>query len=174
MAFRLFGKGLFRSLIECLSGWDENPAEIGQRFEGWVVNHFDRRYYTLNEWRGDKYINGRYAESSLKPDLELTLHRREGDYRLAVECKFRGKMYDGLQISNPSQLKRYKDFAQQSGIPVYIVLGIGYNPAWPQEVYIVPLEDMTTGVVNVYDMLKYKRPHAGSNFFYSPVYHTLT
>lgn len=36
--------------------FDENKAK-GDAFEKFVVKNFDRKYFTLQEWRSDKYVD---------------------------------------------------------------------------------------------------------------------
>jgi uncharacterized tellurite resistance protein B-like protein len=53
---------------------EEPPEEKGLRFEKYVVHRFDLRYHKIKEWRGDKFTNGIYAESSKYPDIEVELN----------------------------------------------------------------------------------------------------
>ena len=56
--------------------FDENKAK-GDAFEKFVVKNFDRKYFTLQEWRSDKYVDGIYAVSNHFPDLEVTFTFRK-------------------------------------------------------------------------------------------------
>lgn len=119
---------------------DEN-YEKGVEFEKYVVSRFSKKYFSLKEWRGDKQSHGIYAESCTYPDMELTFTLREKTYTFAVECKWRAKYnaQDKVRWSYKDQLARYRQFAKDKNIPVFIILGIGGTPAEPAEVYVVPL-----------------------------------
>jgi len=41
----------------------------GDDFEKFVVQKFDKKYFTIKEWAGDKYVNGKYAETTSQPDI---------------------------------------------------------------------------------------------------------
>ena len=119
---------------------DENYGK-GLEFEKYVVSRFSKKYFSLKEWRGDKHSHGIYAESCTYPDMELTFTLREKTYTFAVECKWRAKYnaQDKVRWSYKEQLARYRQFAKDKNIPVFIILGIGGTPAEPAEVYVVPL-----------------------------------
>ena len=40
----------------------------GLEFEEYVVSRFSRKYFSLNEWRSDKFSNDVYPESNTYPD----------------------------------------------------------------------------------------------------------
>lgn len=127
------------------SSSDLSDAEQkGQDFEKYVVNNFSKKYFTIKEWRGDKYTNGRFAESSQYPDLELVFNYQGEEYLFAVECKWRSRFNnDGfVHWCNDDQLERYNNFAKEKSIPVFIILGLGGTPSDPENVYAVPLNAM--------------------------------
>ena len=49
---------------------DDNKVK-GDNFEKFVVKKFDKKYFTIQEWRSDKYTDGIYAVSNHFPDLEV-------------------------------------------------------------------------------------------------------
>ena len=51
-----------------VSPQDESYAK-GLAFEEFVVKRFDPDFFTIKEWRGDKQVDGVYAESNTYPDL---------------------------------------------------------------------------------------------------------
>lgn len=132
-----------------------------------MVSRFDKKYWTINEWRSDKYTDGHYAESNKNPDLELTLKARGQQYKIAVECKYRSHFNDEkLKWSYPDQVKRYKAFAKEKGIPTFIIIGVGGTAANPELVYIVPIQNMPGDEVTSKFLLKYRRKTVGKNFYY--------
>lgn len=74
----------------CNSG-TQSPKEKGDAFEPYVVRNFNLKYFTLQEWRGDKYVDGVYAVSNHFPDLEIvfTLESRNIKDTFVIECKWR-------------------------------------------------------------------------------------
>ena len=50
---------------------DAENKQKGDDFEKFVVQRFDKKYFTLQEWRSDKYVDGVYAVSNHFPDLEI-------------------------------------------------------------------------------------------------------
>ena len=120
---------------------NDESKEKGMEFEEYVVSRFSTKYFTLKEWRGDKYSNGIYAESNTYPDMEYTFTLREESYAFAVECKWRSKFNSKGKVkwSYKDQLARYRQFAQDRNMPVFIIIGIGGIPATPAEIYVVPL-----------------------------------
>lgn len=139
----------------------------GQDFEKYVVSKFPVEYYAIKEWRGDKYDKGRYAESNQYPDLELALKYQGEEHPFAVECKWRSRLgKDGtISWSDDAQIARYKAFAEQKSMPVFVIIGIGGEPSAPSQVYCVPLQQMTSSTVSQ-DFLKPFYHHPAKDFFY--------
>lgn len=61
--------------------------------------------------------------------------------RFAVECKYRSNLSVENDIVKPHILKRYFEYKEKEGIPVFIVLGVGNLPSNPDSLYIFPLEN---------------------------------
>ena len=119
---------------------DEN-YEKGVEFEEYVVSRFSKKYFTLKEWRSDKCSNGVYAESSTYPDMEYTFTLHGSSYNFAAECKWRSKYNNENRVkwTYKDQMARYRQFAAEKNMPVFIILGIGGTPAAPAEIFVVPL-----------------------------------
>ena len=119
---------------------DEN-YEKGVEFEEYIVSRFSKKYFTLKEWRGDKSSHGVYAQSNTYPDMEYTFKLHGETYNFAVECKWRAKYNkeNKVEWSYKEQLARYRQFAKDKNIPVFIVIGIGGTPSTPANVFVVPL-----------------------------------
>ena len=139
----------------------------GQDFENYVVHKFSKKYYTLKEWRSDKYSNGRYAEANTYPDMELTLHLGKNDYTFAVECKWRSSFRDNgsLTWADEAQIARYRKFAYKQLMPVFVVLGVGGEPSYPAQVYCVPLQALKYTEVRKDYLEKFKHDMS-RDFFY--------
>lgn len=63
--------------------------KAGLDFEKFVVQKFDKKYFRIRNWAGDKYVNGRYPDTTTQPNIQLYLNLRGESYPLAVECKWR-------------------------------------------------------------------------------------
>ncbi|MFI5457522.1 MAG: hypothetical protein ACHRXM_18930 [Isosphaerales bacterium] len=123
-----------------------DSQEKGIEFEKWVVAHLHRGFYTIKEWRGDKYVEGNYAETSSNPDLEVEFHMREIRKPFAIECKWRHDYEQGekpyVDWASDRQIENYRGFAKARNMPVFVVIGIGGAPNDPAEVFVVPLNSL--------------------------------
>ena len=128
----------------------EKRVLMGRQFEEWVVCKFPKENYTIKEWRGDKYIDGIYAESSRYPDLEIELKINE-NYReiFAVECKYLSHLNASIEWTSSEKLAIYNKYAEDTKHPVFILFGIGGTPSSPKEVYVVPLQSLQTTTLTI-------------------------
>lgn len=148
--------------------FDENKAK-GDAFEGFVVKHFDKKYFTLQEWRGDKYVDGNYPVSSHFPDLEVKFHyeKQKVNENFAIECKWRKYYFENsIEWAKDYQIKNYKEYANKLKIPVFVVIGVGGEPNNPYELFIVPLEKMKANVISKDELAKYKKDLSDPYFFW--------
>lgn len=145
----------------------ENSAEKGRAFEEYVAAHINGQYFTLKEWRGDKYSGGVYAESSTYPDMEIEFKIGNDTYLMAWECKYRSTFFKGgIDWSYPEQFERYRKFEKEKGMPVFVIIGMGGKPDNPANVYVIPLKDITTTTLTPEFMEKYRREDNKRKFFY--------
>ncbi len=144
----------------------QTPKEKGEQFEKFVVKKFDKRYFNLKEWRGDKEINGISAETNQYPDLEFEFHLKRIKKIFAVECKWRQNFYkNGIQWSKTEQVARYNTYATEKKIPVFVVIGVGGTPDNPAEIFVVPLKSLKYPYVKHDNLAKWKK-ELGHNFFF--------
>jgi hypothetical protein len=140
--------------------------KAGDDFEGFVVKKFKKKYFKLKNWAGDKYIDGIYAETTLHPDLLLEFHLKEHSELFSIECKWRRGFKDAkVTIANKGQVERYQQFALDNKQPVFMALGIGGVASNPADLYMVPINDLTSNTVTQEWLKKYKLP-VMENFFY--------
>ncbi len=139
----------------------------GLDFEKFVVQKFNKKYFTTEEWTGDKFVNGHYSETSQNPDMVMNFRIQQESYHFAVECKWRKEYYkNGLEFSSEAQLERYRKFQSQRDIPVFILIGLGGTGADPLSLYILPLKDINSSFITKQDLKKYQMNHLAGNFFY--------
>lgn len=147
---------------------DENKAK-GDNFEKFIVKQFDKKYFTLNEWRSDKYTDGIYAVSNHFPDLEVefNLNSKNVSDKLAIECKWRKNYYQGgVEWAKDYQLANYKKYAEKLNIPVFIVIGIGGEPENTEELFIIPLTKIDTNFILKENLLPYRKTAIEKGFYW--------
>jgi len=152
-----------------------NPEAKGKRFEEFVVRKFQsEQFYTLKEWRGDKYVDGIYPESNKYPDLELEFTMKDIKRRFAIECKYRSRMNDNneVEFAYEDQLKRYKQFEAEFGIPVYILLGLEGKPEAPEHLFLIPVATINNPILSE-DQLQEYHKESNSNFYFNLLDNTL-
>lgn len=138
----------------------------GYDFEKYVVQNFDKTFFKVKEWAGDKYVNGVYAETTQYPDLLMELSAKGEKHLLSVECKWRkGFDNDFLKFANEAQLKRYKKYEEDKGIPVFIALGIGGKPTKPEQLFVVPLKHIKKIYLHKNQVERYKKD-VDAEFYY--------
>ena len=147
---------------------DENKIK-GEAFEKFIVKKFDKQYFTLQEWRSDKYVDGVYAVSNHFPDLEVifNLKTKGVNEAFAIECKWRKNyLKNGIEWAKDYQIKNYKEYADKLNIPVFVVIGVGGEPENPNELFIIPLRNMKENTINKSELEKYKREVTEKPFFW--------
>lgn len=147
---------------------EDNFAK-GEEFEKFVVKKFSPRYFRLQEWRSDKYVDGRYAESNHYPDLEVTfeMKSREVKERFAIECKWRKSFFKNrIEWAKGYQLSNYQHYAKDLNIPVWVVIGVGGVPSAPEEVYVMPLTTLTSPTVSKEELQEFRKSDLQKGFFW--------
>lgn len=149
----------------------------GDIFERFVVDKFAKankigfpKMFNHVTWQGDKRSSdGNFAKTNGNPDLIYDFKLPEHNATFAVECKWR-KKDKKIKFAEITQITRYKRFSKSENIDVYIVIGIGDNPQAPDELFVIPLNDVDFPEWD-YDFLKenYLIPY----FFYDTVYDML-
>lgn len=140
----------------------------GDDFEKFVVQKFNKKFFKIKEWAGDKYVKGRYAETTQQPDLQVEFAMGKSTAEFCVECKWRSKFFQGgIEFASEEQLKRYKKFEETRGIPVFIAIGVGGTGKAPQHLYIVPLRTIDSNVLP-FEVLKGFRKKTSEKFYFDP------
>lgn len=148
--------------------FDVNKAK-GDAFEKFVVKNFDREFFTLQEWRSDKYVDGIYPVSNHFPDMEVnfTFRKKNISETFAIECKWRGYYYKNeIKWAENYQINNYKEYAEKLSIPVYVVIGVGGEPEKPNELFIVPLAEMNSNTITKSELGNYKKDLSDKKFFW--------
>ena len=145
--------------------------EAGDKFESLIAKKFNRNYFKIKEWAGDKYVEGIYAESTLNPDLVISFNLGKINQLFAVECKYRSKyIMDGIIWAKENQIKHYRSYQEKENIPVFVAIGVGGKPDSPDDLYIIPLREIENSkyipqrTLNKFRKCDYKT----KEFFYKP------
>lgn len=145
----------------------DKQKEKGDLFEAFVASKFDKKYFTLKDWSGDKYIKGIYAETTIQPDLKLRFKLRNIERDFAIECKYRSNYYkNGIEWAKQNQLNNYRKFEQDYNIPVFIAVGVGGNADNPEHLFIIPLNKIEDTFLDKRFLQKYKKINFQTNNFY--------
>lgn len=153
-------------IVDNFATFEENKAK-GDAFEKFIVKKFNRKYFTLQEWRSDKYVDGIYAVSNHFPDLEIIFEHKHVKETFAVECKWRKSFYNNeIEWAENYQVKNYKEYAERLNIPVFVLIGIGGKPEKPHELFIVPLERMHSNIISKEELSDYRKEDDYKDFFW--------
>lgn len=144
--------------------------EKGRKFEEWVAKRFSPDYFTIREWRGDKYVDGIYPKSSTNPDLEVEFHLRDVRSLFAVECKYRSGYQQGVSPyiiwASDRQIENYRSFAKTRNMPVFVVIGIGGQADNPDEVFVVNLRNLRYSKARSDYLARFRRKNKDQDFYY--------
>ncbi|WP_020603453.1 hypothetical protein [Spirosoma spitsbergense] len=133
----------------------------GYDFEKYIVGKFNRKFFKIKEWSGDKYVAGSYAETTTHPDIlfEFMLGNKRENF--SVECKWRSRHYnDGIEFSTPEQLKRYKKYELDKKVKVFIDLGIGGMGKSPENIFMIPLEKIDSHFISIKKLKQFEKKKA--------------
>lgn len=144
---------------------DQNKKS-GNDFEKFIVQKFNKKYYIIKNWAGDKYIDGRYAETTPQPDLLIELKQKEGNVLFAVECKWRkNERNESFEFATNEQLERYRKYETEHKIPVFVAIGMGGEGSDPKQLFIIPLKRLKYNKISI-DYLKQFEMQIDKEFFF--------
>jgi hypothetical protein len=148
----------------------QEHKQKGNEFEKFVVQKFNKKYFKIMEWAGDKYVNGIYAETTTQPDLRIkfTLHNLEKEF--AVECKYRSYYFkDGIDWAKDTQRSNYQNYSEDKGIITFVAIGVGGTADNPEELFIVPLQELKSDFISKSDLMPFKKTDLQQNkLFFDP------
>lgn len=130
-------------------------VEKGNKFEKYIVDKFDDRFFSIVEWTTDMgRKHNRFVESDCNPDL--VIRDRKTNEIFCVECKYRSNIINEyFNWSYPEQMDRYFSYAHERKIPFYVVLGSGGSPDSPADVFCVPLVEAEGPKIHISKLRKY-------------------
>ena len=116
-------------------------ARKGKEFECFTRSQlFTSDDYDMLE-RTHDYTNNKndYVDSSKKPDFKF--RSRKTGKEFFVEAKYHSEFYKGAVEYKPYQFRRYKAINKE--VPVYIVIGVGQRAESPEQVFLIPVRDIS-------------------------------
>ena len=144
-------------VYESVNVGNNTDVDKGDMFEQHVVDLFNKSHFNVVEWTTDMMRkHNRYVESDSNPDL--TMRHKTTDMVFSVECKFRSNLYKGaLSWSNWKQLRRYKLYSSDNEIPLFVVIGLGGNPQYPDRMFCIPIDEIQYSALYPKVFEKYER-----------------
>lgn len=144
----------------------DNNQRKGYNFEKFIVRKFNKKFFTVKEWAGNKDENEICAETTLQPDILVEFEFKQKTYKFAVECKWR-RYYSNnvVEFATQEEMERFKQFQKDKNIPVFIAIGIGGKGISPKQLYVVPLQKIINHFIHIKELKKYEMK-INSNFFF--------
>jgi len=117
----------------------------GTKFEEYVMAKFRNPNFLLTDNR-ERY-----------PDFVVDFSENGETHRFAVECKWRGKFQtDGnIEFCSGTELKNYKRYETKSKRQTFIVLGVQRPADNPEQVYVIPVHDVSANMIHVKHLRDY-------------------
>lgn len=115
--------------------------KIGEKFEKYSREHIfpQNKYKLLKQTHNYNQNNKDYVDESKEPDFKLQCLDTKKEFY--IECKFRSYLYEGkLQFCKQYQFDRYKEFSK--GKVVFVLIGVGEDPSCPENVCLIPLNEI--------------------------------
>lgn len=139
--------GFFKEIFEDITGISNRPEIKGSRFEKFVLDDiFIDKLFDLVEMTRDFNSNSeRFEERSMNPDFLFRDKRTKEEFW--IEAKYRTGLFknekgqDVCEICKPEQLNRYKEIEKSTAKKVYICLGLGNDPLFPETIHLIPVKD---------------------------------
>ena len=140
----------------------------GDDFEKYIAQKFSKNHFTILEWTSDKYIEGMCVMSKTNPDLTLRFKMKDIEKDFSVECKYKSNYYkSGVEWCSNQQLQNYKTFATDNGIAVFVAIGIGGVATAADDLFIIPLAEISDIFLTKSFLRKYKKnKFKETNMFY--------
>lgn len=122
---------------------EQTNKEKGNDFEGYVADVMKANAIRLQQWnQGTTSAGGAFAENAKNPDFFVDQKYNDSRIEYWVECKYRSSLHDGKFRLEEYQYNRYKEIQKESKRRIMLAVGVGGNPAKPDNVYLIPLSEL--------------------------------
>lgn len=149
---------------------ERNNYEKGCAFEQYIIDLFSKKRFHLWKWRKSQISSvSTLLSDHGNPDLEM-IFKGARNYTFAIECKWRSHFNDGkIEWAKSEQIIRYKKFQAETGITVFVAIGVGGEPGKPEKLFVTPLDSISHNR-EVYEsqLVSFKRKTT-SRFFYDVI-----
>lgn len=134
-------------------------------FEGFVVALFDPHYFTLKRYARQAVYAGSVRQVDFAPTLTFEFRNKDAEAGLAIECIFIPHLASRQILSySANQVNRYREFEEESGMEVYIVVGLEGDANDPKELYLIPATQLREGNLGYQDLQPFRKH---GMFFYN-------
>jgi hypothetical protein len=138
----------------------------GDDFEKFIIKKFNPKFYHIKEWRGDKFVDGLYAETNKDPDIVLEYSWKGRQQAFAIECKYRSYSYQGtVDWAKERQVQHYQAFAARTNMPTFLILGVEGTSDHPKRIFVVPITIIQHHILSEQELLPFERKGHGDFFF---------
>ena len=117
----------------------------GTKFEEYVMAKFRNPNFSLTDNR-ERY-----------PDFVVDFSENGEMHRFAVECKWRRgfKSNGNIEFCTGTDLENYQKYETQNKRQTFIVLGVQHPADNPEQIYIIPAQSISAGMLHVKDLRDY-------------------
>lgn len=147
-----------------------SPERKRQAFEQWVAERFARPVFKVLRGHNDDRGPLSTTISALHdPDMLLAFQTSSEKDLLAVDCMWRPR-FDRrtVVVAGADLMEHYRLYAEKNACKVFIALGIGGTPAGPADVYILPVDRIASGTMDMGLLVPFKQRSPGGTFYYYP------
>lgn len=135
-------------------------AQKGKQFEEYVIKKFD---FSRNSLRLVSRVETTTAKSSA--DLLVELTTQKAKYNIAIECAWRSDSRESaLEWTKEEILNKILASAKKDKAALFLVLGEGGKPSYPNDLYIIPITSAKQ--YSIQNIATYRCNDLSGKFFY--------
>lgn len=123
---------------------DNESFRKGEEFEKFVENNlFAESDYTLIH-RTNNYSQNkiRFSENTLMPDFKFRCKKTLKEFYIEVKYRSNFNANNKISVISFPQLERFRKIQNTENVPVYIVIGYGGSPSNPDELSLIPIDEL--------------------------------
>ena len=134
---------------------------MGRAFEEYVISLFPETAWEIEDRSSDTSSRiGRRVTGDASYDC--IVKHRPTSRRFIIQCKYRSKFFrqdgqEGIEWAKPYQIRNYRTFQQTKGWPYLVIIGMGGRPRKPQQLFVLPLEQLGSPFIQKIDLQATKR-----------------
>lgn len=122
------------------------PSERkGCLYEEWVKERFDKRVFSAEIWNKSGSLDNTLT-GSIIPDFYYKVVTETKQTYFHVECVYRSSAFNGeVSWGSEEKVAGLNEYAKNTDIPVFLILGLGGQPDQPEKVWIIKITGNTPG-----------------------------